>query len=125
MPRSVGLTRKGEAQISLQPQTFRHALGLEEIGESQANHLAFSLGESVEKIAERACLRPFEQGVRVAMRVNQRPQVAAIVDEAGFGKQLFQLVIADAEDRVGFGVAVTKTDLLDGFAQQGAGFVRP
>jgi len=107
---------KREAQVAFQPQPFGHALGFEKIGEGEANHLAFRIGEAVQEIAERACLRPPDQGVRVAMCIHQRPKIAAIVGEACVDQQASEFVIAHAEDRVRLGMAATKADLPDRLA---------
>ena len=120
----MGLARKCEAQISLQPQTVGDTLGFEQVRVGEPNRRALRFGEAVEKITEGACLRPSDQGIRVVVHFDERPKIAAILGEACFAQQPIEFVIADAENRVGLWVAVAETGLLDGFAQQGPGFVR-
>src|SRR5579883_3158937 len=117
---AAAFARKGETQISLQAQAVGHALGLEEIGEGEAHDRAFGRREAVEEIAERACLGPFEQGVGIAVDLDQRSQIAAIVGEAGLGEQSPELIVAETENRMRVSAMAAETGLLDRLPQQGA-----
>ena len=76
-----------------------------------------------EKIAEGARFRPFQQGIRVRVDVDQGSQVTAIIDEAGSRKQLVELLVRGTENRIGF-IMPVRNGLYDGLAKQNPGLVR-
>ena len=120
-----GFARERKAQIAFQPEAFRGPFDLDQPGEACAHLIAFRFGESVQKIAEGARFRPFQQGICVGVDVDQGSQVAAVVNEPGSCEQLLQLFVRRTQNRMGFVMPIRKARLQNGFTKQSPGLVRP
>src|SRR5438132_1177799 len=91
------LASRRKVQIPLQTNALRGPVDLDQGRERGADPVMLGCGEAVQEIAKRAARRPLQQGFGIAMKVDQGPQFAPIIDEARLGDERFKLPTINTE----------------------------
>src|SRR5882757_918554 len=119
------LAHEREAQVAFKRQPLGCPLLFDEASERAAYLFALAWNERLQKVAEGAGFRPPEQRIGILMDVDQRAQLAAVIDEAICREERLEFLVRQAEHQVGVLAIVSETSFGDGLAKQQAGLMRP